>query len=96
MERDGFGEHPLFYSFVAETDNKLVGYAIYYYIFSTWRGKSMFLDELFVLPKYRSKGTGGLLFDAVARVLFYNKLNNKLHKIIIKIFLCIILFIESR
>ncbi|XP_057328253.1 thialysine N-epsilon-acetyltransferase [Microplitis mediator] len=67
LERDGFGRHPLFHSFVAEINNQLVGYAIYYYTFSTWRGKSMFLDELYVLPSYQKKRIGSLLFQAVVK-----------------------------
>ncbi|KAG8038619.1 hypothetical protein G9C98_007326 [Cotesia typhae] len=67
LEKNGFGEQPLFHSFVAEIENQIVGYAIYYYTFSTWRGKSMFLDELYVKPSHRKMHIGSLLFDAVAK-----------------------------
>ncbi|KAK0086359.1 hypothetical protein PV325_003291 [Microctonus aethiopoides] len=67
LERDGFGENPLFYGYVAEINNQIIGYAIYYYTYSTWCGKSMFLNDIFVLPAFRIKGIGGLLFDAIVK-----------------------------
>jgi predicted N-acetyltransferase YhbS len=40
LERDGFGDNPLFYSFVAEFDGDVVGVALYYYRYSTWKGRT--------------------------------------------------------
>jgi len=63
MEQDGFGEHPVFNLYVAEHEEKVVGIAIYFIKYSTWKGKGLYLDDLMVTEKYRSKGIGKLLFD---------------------------------
>lgn len=68
---DGFGPNPAFATFVAcpATDvNKIVGYALYYPCYSTWVGKSVFLEDLFVLPEHRKGGVGKKLFLAVAKL----------------------------
>lgn len=44
---------------------QLIGYALYFYGYSTWTGKSMFLEDLYVTPDYRSVGLGSALFDKV-------------------------------
>lgn len=48
MEEIGFGPSPGFYSIVAEKDHSLVGYALYYYTYSTWEGRSVCMEDLFV------------------------------------------------
>ncbi len=58
-------DEKLFEVFVAEIDGKVVGMALYYYIFSTWKGKSLYLEDFVVNGEYRSHGLGQLLFDAV-------------------------------
>lgn len=63
MERDAFGKHPLFGFFVAERDGAIIGTAIYYYRYSTWKGKQIYLEDLIVTEKERGKGTGKKLFD---------------------------------
>jgi len=65
MLQDGFNEHPIFKCLVAETENKIVGMAIYYTKYSTWKGKGIYLDDIVVTESMRSKGIGKLLFDAV-------------------------------
>ena len=66
MERDGFGENPIYGFFVAELDDgKIVGVAIYYYRYSTWKGKRMYLEDLVVSEKHRGLGIGKKLFDAI-------------------------------
>jgi GNAT superfamily N-acetyltransferase len=64
MERDGFGTEPVFKFHVAELDGKIVGVALYFVKYSTWKGKGLYLDDLFVSEKYRSRGIGKKLFDA--------------------------------
>ncbi|CRK98345.1 CLUMA_CG011706, isoform A [Clunio marinus] len=64
---DGSSNNQLFYSFVAEyNDNenqlKLVGYSISYFSYSTWQGKSYFLEDIYVKPDYRKLGVGKKLF----------------------------------
>lgn len=53
----------LFSAHVAEDDEEIVGMAIYYDTFSTWKGKMLYLEDFYVLEEYRSKGVGQLLFD---------------------------------
>lgn len=68
MERDGFGEHPVFRCFVAETDKKIVGMSLYYIKYSTWKGKCVFLEDIIVTEPFRQYGIGKKLFDKVVEV----------------------------
>jgi len=68
MERDGFGENPIFSFFVAETDGKVVGIALYYIKYSTWKGKCVFLEDIIVTEAYRQYGIGKKLFDEIVKV----------------------------
>jgi len=65
LERDGFGETPLFYTFVAEMDNEIVGTALYYYRYSTWKGKTIHLEDLIVREKMRGSGLGFALYSKI-------------------------------
>lgn len=68
MERDGFGEDPVFYFFVAEVERKIVGISLYYVKYSTWKGKCIFLEDIIVTERYRKQGVGKKLFDEVVKV----------------------------
>lgn len=61
----GFGENPVWWSFVATDNNKVVGFALYYIRFSTWKGQRMYLEDLLVTESYRGKGIGKMLFDVL-------------------------------
>jgi GNAT superfamily N-acetyltransferase len=64
--RDGFGEHPLFYSYVAEhADGRIAGMALFYVKYSTWKGPCIFLEDIVVSQQERRGGIGKMLFDAV-------------------------------
>ena len=65
LERDGFGEHPLFGFFVAEEAGEIVGIAHYYYRYSTWNGKVLYLEDLIVTEAQRGKGYGKKLLDRI-------------------------------
>ena len=67
MIRDGFGEQPVFKCLVAEVENKIIGIAIYYTKYSTWKGKGIYLDDIIVTQSMRNKGIGRLLFEAVLK-----------------------------
>ena len=65
MQQDGFGERPVFAFFVAEDDQKIVGLALYFYSYSTWKGKCIYLEDLIVTEAYRGRGLGRRLLDRV-------------------------------
>jgi len=65
LEEDGFGPNPVYELFVAEIENNIIGIALTYYRFSTWRGKVMYLEDLIVKEHMRRKGIGKKLFDMV-------------------------------
>ena len=59
----GFGEKPVWWALVAEVDEKIVGFALYYIRYSTWKGQAMYLEDILVTNEMRGKGIGKLLFD---------------------------------
>jgi len=66
MLLDGFGEHPIYHFFVAESqENFIVGLALYYFRYSTWKGRRMYLEDLIVTEAHRGQGLGKRLFEAV-------------------------------
>ncbi len=68
LENDGFGDQPLFYCFVAEYETKIVGIALSYLRYSTWKGKALHLEDLIVNMDYRSSGLGTLLLNEVVKL----------------------------
>jgi GNAT superfamily N-acetyltransferase len=65
LEREGFGENPLFTCFVADLDKEIVGAALIYYRFSTWKGRTLHLEDLIVSEVHRGKGIGEALYKQV-------------------------------
>jgi len=65
LETEGFGEHPLFHVFVAEVDGRIEGMALVYYRFSTWKGRTLHLEDLVVREKKRGTGLGNALYKKV-------------------------------
>ena len=63
FEESGFGEHPVWWGFVAEEENTIIGFVLYYIRYSTWKGQRMYLEDFLVTEKARGKGVGKLLFD---------------------------------
>ncbi|WP_421763319.1 GNAT family N-acetyltransferase [Ekhidna sp.] len=64
MEEDGFGDQPVFGFLVVIEDNIIIGTSIYYYRYSTWKGKRLYLEDLVVTESKRGVGAGKLLFEA--------------------------------
>lgn len=65
LERDGFSNTPLFQTFVAEQDNAVIGVALYYYRYSTWKGKTIHLEDLVVKEDKRGTGAGFALYSQI-------------------------------
>jgi GNAT superfamily N-acetyltransferase len=65
MYEDGFGENPIYGFYVAEKDGEIVGMALYYFRYSTWKGKRLFLEDLIVSEKMRGKGLGEQLLKTM-------------------------------
>lgn len=63
LEKDGFGPQPIYGFFVAEKGNSIVGLSLYYWRYSTWKGKRLWLEDIIVTQSERGRGTGKLLFD---------------------------------
>jgi len=74
LVRDGFGPQPLFNVFVAEIESEndkekkeIVGIALYYYRFSTWKGKTIHLEDLVVKESMRGTGLGYALYSEIIK-----------------------------
>src|SRR5277367_999638 len=70
--RDGFGDGsgPARYyeCLIAEHDGAPAGFALFFPIYSTWRGRSLHLEDLFVRPQFRGGGIGKTLLNRVAAI----------------------------
>jgi GNAT superfamily N-acetyltransferase len=66
--RDGFGAAPAFHTLVAEDGSRVLGFALYFFSYSTWVGRRcLYLEDLFVEPAHRGKGAGLALMQELAR-----------------------------
>jgi GNAT superfamily N-acetyltransferase len=63
FKESGFGNNPVWWAYVAEESNTVIGFALYYIRFSTWKGQRMYLEDLLVTENKRGKGIGKMLFD---------------------------------
>jgi GNAT superfamily N-acetyltransferase len=68
LRRDGFGARPLFECLIADDEGEAAGFALYFPIYSTWRGPSLHLEDLFVQPSHRGRGIGKALLARVASI----------------------------
>ncbi len=68
MEEDGFGINPVYGFFVAEEDGVIQGISLYYYRYSTWKGKRLYLEDIVVTESQRGKGMGKMLFDTTMKL----------------------------
>lgn len=67
LEEDGFGKQKLFHCFVAEKNEKIVGMALVYPRYSTWKGAVIHLEDLIVTKDMRGTGLGTALLDEVVK-----------------------------
>lgn len=67
LEKDGFGDNPAFEVLLAFNDEQLLGMAFYYFSYSTWKGKCLYLEDIIVKEQFRGNKAGKLLFEAVIK-----------------------------
>ncbi len=69
LRRHGFGARPIFEAVLAERAGRAVGFALYFFTFSTFRGRpTLYLEDLFVFPEERGNGAGRALLRELARI----------------------------
>ena len=73
LQNEGFGKNPLFTCFVAELNKEIVGMALCYFRFSTWKGRTVHLEDLIVKEALRGKGIGEKLYAEVLKFAYKNK-----------------------
>ena len=65
---DGFGPERYYECLIAEHDDAPAGFALFFPIYSTWQGRSLHLEDLFVRPQFRGHGIGKALLNRVAAI----------------------------
>ncbi|MGA8501623.1 MAG: GNAT family N-acetyltransferase [Candidatus Sulfotelmatobacter sp.] len=75
LARDGFGASPSFRALIADWDGHPAGYALFFGHYSTWVGRRLFLEDLFVREPFRGQGIGKALLASVARIAVEEKCN---------------------
>ncbi|XP_029382252.1 diamine acetyltransferase 2 isoform X1 [Echeneis naucrates] len=76
LEQDGFSKNPFFHGIIAEVPEQQkskdghtkIGYALYFYSYSSWSGKAVYMEDLYVMPEFRGKGIGKALMSKVAQL----------------------------
>jgi GNAT superfamily N-acetyltransferase len=82
MLRDGFGEHPYFDMWVAIENEVIVGLALTYVRYSTWKGKMLYLEDIVVTEKSRGRGIGRALFLEVCKKVQQDQLNGLIWQVL--------------
>jgi len=72
---DGFSENPKFKIFVAEQENQIIGIALFYERYSTWKGRTIHLEDLIVTKNKQKIGAGKALYTAVLKYAFDHNYN---------------------
>ena len=75
LVRDGFSETPKFKVFVAEQEHNIIGIALFYERFSTWKGRTIHLEDLIVTKSKQKIGAGKALYTAVLKHAYDNNFN---------------------
>lgn len=61
----GFGPNPVWKAYVATESGNILGFALFYTRYSTWKGRRLYLEDFLVTEESRGKGVGKLLFDKI-------------------------------
>ncbi|XP_076829540.1 thialysine N-epsilon-acetyltransferase-like [Brachyhypopomus gauderio] len=76
LEQDGFSKNPFFHAVIAEVPEEhrtkdghtKIGYSLYFYTYSSWKGRAVYMEDLYVMPEFRGKGIGKALMSKVAQL----------------------------
>lgn len=68
LKKDGFSDRPLYKVLVTEINDKPVGMALYYNRYSTWKGKSLYLEDFYIMPEHRGCGLGTMMMKKLAQI----------------------------
>ncbi|XP_017565354.1 thialysine N-epsilon-acetyltransferase [Pygocentrus nattereri] len=76
LEQDGFSKNPFFHGIIAEVPEQhkskdghsKVGYSLYFYSYSSFKGRAVYMEDLYVMPEFRGKGIGKALMRKVAQL----------------------------
>ena len=82
LEKDGFGENPLYWFLVVEKDNEIVGLSFYWIRYSTWKGKFLFLEDFVIKEEYKRQGIGSKLFEETINICKKQKLNGMIWQVL--------------
>jgi GNAT superfamily N-acetyltransferase len=82
LEEDGFGKNPLFKFFVAESEGKVIGLALFFTYYSTWKGKSIYIEDLVVKESFRGIGIGKMLLREVVKYAKENDFDNVIWQVL--------------
>ena len=76
FQESGFGKNPVWWTFVAEEKGVILGFALYYIRYSTWKGQKLYLEDLLVTNAARGKGVGKLLMDRLVEEVKERKIKS--------------------
>lgn len=78
----GFGQKPVWKAFVAENNGLIIGFALYFIRYSTWKGCRLYLEDFIVTEKFRGKGVGKILFEKVISEAKANNYNGMVWQVL--------------
>ncbi len=82
FRESGFGDNPVWWAYVAEAGGNIVGFALYYVRYSTWKGQRMYLEDIIVNEPWRGKGIGKLLMDKLIEVATEKKFTGMMWQVL--------------
>lgn len=82
FRESGFGSNPVWWAYVAEAGENIVGFALYYVRYSTWKGQRMYLEDIIVNEPWRGKGIGKLLMDKLIEVASEKKFTGMMWQVL--------------